>query len=55
MTRYGSAINGGGCQGTADLPIQVLHAGVTKPGLAGTSQQRGAFDPGRLALSVWHD
>lgn len=55
MTRYGTAINSGGCQGIVDLPIQVVYAGMTKPGPAGTSDQHGAFDPGRLAPFVWHD
>jgi len=55
MTRYRTVINSGVCQGTVDLLIQVVYAVVTKPGPAGISRQRGAFDPGRLALSVWHD
>lgn len=55
MTRYGTGINSGGCQGTVDLPIQVVYAGMPKPGPAEISQQGGAFDPGRLAPFVCHD
>jgi len=57
MTRYRTVINSGGCQGTVDMPVWVVrgYAGMPKPGPAEISQQRGAFDPGRLAPFVCHD